>query len=336
MNTPLIKGIKVRNFRGIREGELKLSPLTILIGPNNSGKTTILEALLLSHGIRELFKGVSVPKLLMELHEVLGSRSLKHLIYTYSARAKRACIEYNVNGKTSTLIILLVGSRMNFYVVNAGIDQAMEIGDKKLKSLNILASLGHEGGGTLGAKYLTDALFIRYDILRKSHEFLYSVWEELTYKGLTCKVAEWISKAVSEDFTDLTAEPFAGKSCIYLYRSDKVRIRLSDLGDGAHMLVVARLLVDYLNPNLILWDDIESHMNPRMLSLLAYWLADLVDNGKQVVLTTHSLEAVETISRIVENASIVRLSLVNGILEARYLDVNEVNKLKKLGIDART
>ncbi|MCS7365301.1 MAG: AAA family ATPase [archaeon GB-1867-035] len=34
----------LRYFRGIIKGEVKLSPLTILIGPNNTGKTSILEA----------------------------------------------------------------------------------------------------------------------------------------------------------------------------------------------------------------------------------------------------------------------------------------------------
>ncbi|RLE62584.1 MAG: hypothetical protein DRJ47_10440, partial [Thermoprotei archaeon] len=46
----MIKKVTLRNFRGIAKGEIDLEPLTILVGPNNSGKTTILEALLLAHG----------------------------------------------------------------------------------------------------------------------------------------------------------------------------------------------------------------------------------------------------------------------------------------------
>jgi len=40
----MIEKIVLRNFKGIREGELELAPLTILLGGNNSGKTTLLEA----------------------------------------------------------------------------------------------------------------------------------------------------------------------------------------------------------------------------------------------------------------------------------------------------
>lgn len=44
----MIKNLKLKNFKGIKEGALDFAPITILIGPNNSGKTTILEALLLA------------------------------------------------------------------------------------------------------------------------------------------------------------------------------------------------------------------------------------------------------------------------------------------------
>ena len=46
-----IEKIYLRYFRGIIKGEVELSPLTILIGPNNTGKTSILEAILLAHGL---------------------------------------------------------------------------------------------------------------------------------------------------------------------------------------------------------------------------------------------------------------------------------------------
>ena len=44
----MITKLSIKNFRGIGEGELELAPLTILLGGNNSGKSTILEALFLA------------------------------------------------------------------------------------------------------------------------------------------------------------------------------------------------------------------------------------------------------------------------------------------------
>jgi AAA15 family ATPase/GTPase len=66
----MIKKLFLKNFRGIKTGHLKdFSQINILLGPNNSGKTTILEALYfiscMSHGEiihkTNYFQGV-IPK----------------------------------------------------------------------------------------------------------------------------------------------------------------------------------------------------------------------------------------------------------------------------------
>src|ERR1041384_878584 len=44
----MIRSIEIKNLRGIQEGKLEnLTPLTILVGPNGCGKSTILDALLI-------------------------------------------------------------------------------------------------------------------------------------------------------------------------------------------------------------------------------------------------------------------------------------------------
>lgn len=58
----MLKTLRVQNFKAIREAELQLSPLHLLIGPNDSGKTTFLEAIAavsrsLDHTIANTFLG---------------------------------------------------------------------------------------------------------------------------------------------------------------------------------------------------------------------------------------------------------------------------------------
>lgn len=45
-----IAKLEIENFRGIREGVVHFSPHTVLVGPNNCGKTTVIEALALLFG----------------------------------------------------------------------------------------------------------------------------------------------------------------------------------------------------------------------------------------------------------------------------------------------
>ena len=45
-----IASLKIENFRGVRDGTVRFSPHTVLVGANNCGKTTVIEALALLFG----------------------------------------------------------------------------------------------------------------------------------------------------------------------------------------------------------------------------------------------------------------------------------------------
>lgn len=46
-NTPFLKRLKLGNFKSIRNCDLELAPLTILVGRNSSGKSTLIQSILL-------------------------------------------------------------------------------------------------------------------------------------------------------------------------------------------------------------------------------------------------------------------------------------------------
>src|SRR5262249_10257998 len=51
--------LQIENFRGIRSGKVQFRDHTVLIGPNNSGKTTIVEALALVLGRDRLVRSLT-------------------------------------------------------------------------------------------------------------------------------------------------------------------------------------------------------------------------------------------------------------------------------------
>ncbi len=53
----LIDTVRVRNFRSLKNVEIKLSPLTLLVGANNSGKTSFLKAMQLAIGVDRRYIG---------------------------------------------------------------------------------------------------------------------------------------------------------------------------------------------------------------------------------------------------------------------------------------
>ena len=182
-------------------------------------------------------------------------------------------------------------------------------------------------------------LLIRPELMRSFQEFLYSVWTGILNNGITVRVAEWVSQVAGKRYLDITAEPFGGKPTLYLHKDDRTRIRVGDVGDDIKTLVLGRMIIEYLNPEIILWDNIEINMSPQTLTALASWLAELAEKGKQIVVTTHSLEAVRLIATTVAsesvNTAVLKLSLDKGLLKAEKLSIEEVEKLKELGIDVR-
>jgi len=93
----------LRNFKGVKEGKLELSTITILLGANNSEKTTILEALFLaSNPFRivpyNLDNSPSMAISIIEnLHKTLRSEGFALLFYNYIE--KEAEIRCKIRGE---------------------------------------------------------------------------------------------------------------------------------------------------------------------------------------------------------------------------------------------
>jgi len=334
----IIRGLKLRYFRGVVRGYVELAPLTVLVGPNNSGKTTVLEALLLAHGFRDV-AGLSVLSILSAIHKTLESVGVDHLVYGYGAKARRAVATYIVDSQVKSIAVDVSREMLRFYYVEGlDADELIEVSElERIGKMIAQATRFTLSQWSIhdSTRLIANTLLLRDNLIREYQSFIYKNWVDFVNSGITGEVAQWVSRVVGEDYLDVTAEPVGGQQTLLLYKSDRTRVRLSDVGDGVQVLVVARMLVDYLKPEVILWDDVESHMNPRALQLLASWLSDLVELGRQVVVSTHSIEAARLILKLAPKAILVRLELKSGTLGAKSLTVEELEKLEELGVDVR-
>ena len=181
-----------------------------------------------------------------------------------------------------------------------------------------------------------NTLLLSTKLVKFAHEYLRLFWMDIVNAGITASVAKEISEFVSEDYANITAEPYvSGVLSLFAMLSNGTRVRLSDLGAGVHLYIVNRLLYEHYKPEVVLWDDLETHLNPRLLSHVAEWFADLVEEGKQVIVSTHSLEVVETLTAFVEDAAVLLTSLRDGKLKVRKLGTKELEEWVKAGIDPR-
>jgi hypothetical protein len=333
----VIKRLRLENFKGVVEGEVELDKLTILVGPNNSGKTTILEALFLAPNPFRLvpYYPSTAIKLLQEYHKTLSEEGYTFLLNKYIAK--------NMVIKVDDRELLFtkdseagISIYTNYLPVGYSSTILHTIGEKDYMYLGYLKPDGSVSPYFQLLITEDNTLIFSTKLVKFAHDYLQNKWIEILNTGVPALIAKDVSRFVSEEYWNLSAEPFmAGSTTLYVLLADGTRIRLGDLGAGVHLYIVNRLLYEHYKPDVILWDDLETHFNPRLLSHITEWFADLVEEGKQVIVSTHSLEVVEKIISYVNDATVLLTSLRDGKLRARRVKPDELEEWAKAGIDPR-
>ncbi len=339
----MIKRLKLKNFRGIKKGEIELAPLTILVGSNNSGKTAILEALyLFPNPFRKAYAFDTALDVVHSIHKTLDSEGYSFLLYNYIS--DDAEIECEVNGNKRKLKLTnrrgeAINFTTNYHLKSRGkkVDLLTEEPPPNFFGVVSISSRTHGSVYDKTTLIADDTLLIRPDLIKEAYVYLHDNWASITNLGVCRKVAKESSTLSHDTYKDFTLEPhFGKKNAFNAYFEDGRRIRLGDLGEGMQSYIVARILYELWKPGVLLWDDVEAHFNPKMLLKVAEWLQDLLDEGKQAVISTHSIEAVKMIAGLNEEKAVIYLtSLEEGVLKARKLNLKEFEELLVAGIDIR-
>lgn len=338
----MIKQLKLKNFRGVKNGEIELGDLTILVGSNNSAKTTILEALfLLPNPLRYVpyydSRGDFTAALLIhEMHKTLDSQGYGFLLNKYIAE------EAEIKGDNNYLKFV-----KNDYSIFISTESNMDF-----KTSNITTRKGDIGyfgnleqsneGSALTTsenrnKLITaESLLLSSEFTKFAYSYIHRNWGNIMNLEFMKEVVKDLSHMVNEKYINITIEPFmGGRLAIFGFLEDGSRIRLGDLGYGVQIYLISRILYELKKPKILLWDDFEAHLNPRMLIRIGEWFWELIENGVQIVVSTHSLEAVKILSEFNKNAIIYLTSLDDGTLKKRKLSIEEIDNLLSAGIDVR-
>jgi len=340
----MITKLRLKNFRGIKEGEIELAPLTILLGGNNSAKSTILEALFLApNPFRKVPYLIgsynSAAEVIHSLHETLDSEGYAFLLNNYTAN--QAELDCKIDGD-DYVFLFTKNAPYIFASTNkqetGDIDSTTIDGEKvETHQIGEMAVSQNHISIRFGKTFIDNTLLICSKLVNRGYDYLRMDWASIMNSGILEIVAEDVSRLVYDNYKTITIEPFlGGAQAIYGFLEDGKRIRLGDLGEGVQSYIIARILYELEKPKVLLWDDIEAHLNPRMLLSIAEWFYDLVENGNQVIITTHSLEAAKMMAGLnEEKAAIYLTSLEKGNLKARRFKLEEMEEYLEAGIDVR-
>jgi len=328
----VIKSVTIKNLRGIREGELsELTPLVVLVGPNSSGKSTILDALLIGASPNP---GESMGIAVSRRNVQRGARWLlwrsgelgaTELTVTTTEGAKRSCklsLDPTEKGMLRADVRTISGSVVypgavythifeNRFTIGGIVAPLPDIGEVRL--------IEPQGG--------------------KSSQSIHGLYSLAVQRGRRNEVTAMIAELVP-GVTGIEILTDENDPVVHLVFPDH-SVPAGLAGDGIQSLLRLSLELATQKGGVALLEEPEVHEHPAAIRQSARAIVTAVRRGVQVILSTHSLELIDALLAELKDdelplLSLYRLKLTDGVLAKSRLEGPSVLRSRgEIGDDLR-
>ena len=320
--------VHIENFLSLRDVDLPLKPLTVLVGPNASGKSNVLRAL--SH-LRNMMTAEKLPSV-KDIQELLWAGEPNPIAFQLYVKVKEMPTVYKLDLKAEgdNLLVgetLLVKDRKVISIQNG--QGTVWDEDKENETRYKSNKLALKFAGNNGNQPVTNALteFIanwaicdfRPDRIRKDFQGLAPVAEEIISgrsealrdssqqdngSVLLSILSNWYAndqerfRNVSESLAASTNFridqcPIGGGNQLCLLEGYEKPIPLTRASDGTLRLVAYNILLNLRESSpLIAIEEPERNLHPGAMTALAKVLGQLAERT-QVIITTHSSQLLD-------------------------------------------
>jgi len=309
----MLTRISFENFRGVAKGELgNLGALNILVGQNGAGKSTCLEALLLSR-TRDSNEGMTF----VARHRVdttdLKPKSYLSGAYLFTDAAKPATIETD-------------DVKVSYHMSGAS---------------SFSVSMKHSGGGTssTGCGITPDAAVGTFfddrgvcylDVDRGYVDKLEDAVSTAEMWGYRRELVALV-KCVMPTISDLRIVLHAGRPTLCVEEEQNGRYiswPAATAGDGVKRLIGVACRIAATRPLLALVEEPDAFLHATAMSQLARLLSKASQSGTQVVATTHSVDLIRLLLELPNiDREAIRIHLVSrsGVsISARCFNGNQL------------
>lgn len=320
-----VSSIDIKEFRGIEHCKtpLSLANFTVLVGRNNSGKSSVLEALSLLP-LSDCVLPYTNESRLTLVEKLHGGKS--SMVYGYSGNAR---LTYKIYDKTWLLMLRDDGTLGIQIDGVTSSDYTAQVAD----------ALGVSTQGDFISKINNMVFFIPNET-----SFMNSLFSTLSteqYRNIITKIGahfnvarELLNKCVDDTYTELLFTPELSARKEQGEGKPPLYVKVKDLGDGIEKIVLTALWLEALKPSLVLWDDFEGSAHPTLIRVLLEWLSK---KNWQVVMSTHSLDVLTSLLEVKpKDAHVLQLKKTNDdILLHEDLTLEQLEDIIETSQDPR-
>lgn len=318
-----LENFTIHQFRGLRELSLSgLGQINLLAGPNNCGKTTVLEAVSvycrpmdplewlntawrreikssrfpLSDALKWLFPQTNNPNAELYTGETRISASGSYPVIeskaTYSEFLSTDAESEDSTRKGADLTLIIRTSQQTIPHENFQIRETFQIWeDERFISRK-------------RSSYPECPVTTITPFSHRVEQTQIRQLTEATFKGMKELVIEVI-RQIDSDITDIEIlSPGGTHSSLYIHHQKIGIAPLSVFGDGLRRLLMIAMSIPSVSDGILLIDEIETAIHISALEDIFRWLVQVCKQYNiQLFATTHSLEAVDAILKAVSEDS---------------------------------
>ena len=334
-----IKDMEIYNFKGLKELKIKdMKPINIFIGDNNSGKTTVLEAIAM---FEKPFDYMSHLKMLDRKYDLSNMKyeNIKQIFYNsdYDNEISIDLNMNNINNKASlkidakeeeifnmnnkeevdltTLTYTFNNEKKEFYIQNNPLKE-IRVKKEKFKYLNV-------GFVSPIDTYMEKSTLSAIDTVIKEGKK---------------KTLIDLLKIFDSNITDLN---YISNKELYITTNNRGTLSISSFGDGLKKAIVLIAKAIDAKGGIVLIDELETSIHKDILGkIFKGLLTNAKEYNTQIISTTHSLEAIRelliNLEQNLDSLALYRLEEFEGkIYATRFSGKKAYRLIIKEGGDLR-
>lgn len=343
----MIRHITIKNFKCFKNQSLKLNNLTILTGGNASGKSSVIQSILVINKSLELIKNHDVNNML-EIDDLYGLNLglPENLIFQ---ERESDIVEISCTVSTEELSNSEFGLTWDASVEGAS-PYALKV---DIYGHNITDKILYINAERIGPRITSSIHDFKNTVGNKGEHSAYLMWKINTDQRLntpmklpanleisainrfSANCEEWISRIIPNTKVAFDVSPEFGLSTLkFSNHGDYYVPTTTGFGISYITPIVVQGLACSLEKNSILIvENPEAHLHPYSQSQMGKFLMLLASNGVQVIIETHSEHVINgcrlqaALMGISADINLHYFNKIKDNLEVREITVNEFGEL---------